>query len=315
MTRQNCYSGLVCFVVLMLCQTGMGQALQTDSHPSYKLRYGNIKEKPWRYNLTVENVLQFDIPEVGMMVTRKTILTNDYNLTFISKDEKMNLQMAVMVNEVKNNEFYNVFRYGQILNTGRVTDFSGVNGKTFHMITTALGEELEYKGNEALRGIVRTQDGRELYIGMEFLFRNVLFDYPDKTIKMGDTWKVENTNKRLDPEGVEHTTESSTTFRMEGIEKIGQRDCIKIMVDAMGTTSGFQTTTGSNPGNYETHTGTFVSSGTVYVDPKEGVVVKMNHINTTRYQIPGTTHIRNPEIGNYTEPFSSTQTTSLDLQQ
>ena len=294
--------------MLMLCQIIWGQALKNDS---YTFRYGSIKEKPWRYNLTMENVLQFNIPEEGMIVSRKTILTNDYTLTFVSQDENKNLQMDVMVNEIKNNVFHAVFRYGQVLNSGSITDFSKVNGKMFHMVTTELGEELEYKGNDELKGVVRTQDGRVLYIGMENFFQNVLFDYPEKAKAVGDSWEVENTNKTSEPAGVENTITSKTTYRLEGFEKIGDRDCLKILVDAVGNTSGFQTKTESNPGNYQTHTGTFVSSGTVYVDPIENVVIKTSHIITTR----GDMDIRLPQMGNYTEPFTSTRTVSLTLQQ
>ncbi len=143
-------------------------------------------------------------------------------------------------------------------------DMSSVKGKSFDMVLSALGNEVDVSGAEAI-SFAMEGEARSLVSS----FQNFFPDLPGKPVKIGDTWPAtasieEKTTSiviRLDFQYV-HT--------LDGIEVIDGLECARVVSQVTGAISG----SGNQGGQDMTFAGTSKGKDIWFFAVKEGTLVK-----------------------------------------
>jgi hypothetical protein len=154
-------------------------------------------------------------------------------------------------------------------------DLSSVKGKSFDMVLSPLGSEVDVSGAEAITYSIATET-RNLANGFKVFFP----DMPGKPIKVGDTWPsgnsiVENTGSL----SIHIDTQDVNT--LEGFETIDGMECARISAQSTGTVSG----SGNQMGQDLTFTGTTKGKTVYHFAVKEGVFVKAAADSTAEMSI------------------------------
>lgn len=146
-----------------------------------------------------------------------------------------------------------------------IPDMSTVNGKSFEMILSPLGKELELIGADAIQ--YESPDGTK---NISADFQDTFPDLADKPVKIGDKWPFDSTIT-----DTYSTGESKLHFEgmntLEGFENVNGMECVKISVDVTGTSEG----KGEAQGMEVVSVGEIVGKSTWYFAYKEGIFVKM----------------------------------------
>jgi hypothetical protein len=175
-------------------------------------------------------------------------------------------------------------------------DMSTVKGKTFDMVLSPLGSEVDVSGAEAITYSMGPET-RNLSSGFKMFFP----DLPGKPVKIGDTWpstagideKTGTMNIRIDFQNVN---------TLEGFETIDGMNCARISAQVTGTISG----TGNQGGADLTFSGTVKGKDVWYFAVKEGLFVKTASESTTEMSI-------DVPAGNMTIPMTQTTKSEVKL--
>jgi len=143
-------------------------------------------------------------------------------------------------------------------------DMSSVKGKSFDMVLSALGNEVDVSGAEAI-SYAMSGEVRNLASS----FKNFFPDLPGKPVKIGDTWpaaasieeKTGSLSIRIDLQYV-HT--------LDGIELIDGMECARVHSQVTATISG----SGNQMGQDLTFSGTSKGKDLWFFAIKEGTYVK-----------------------------------------
>lgn len=143
-------------------------------------------------------------------------------------------------------------------------DMKPVIGKSFDMVVSPLGIEIDVSGAEAL-----TYESPSGTSNLASGFKVFFFDLPGKPVKAGDSWptnfvieeKNDAMNVRIDMQSVN---------TLEGFETVDGMECARIIAKNTGTISG----TGFQQGMDFEISGTITGTETWYFAPKEGLYVK-----------------------------------------
>jgi hypothetical protein len=154
-------------------------------------------------------------------------------------------------------------------------DMSSVKGKSFDMVLSPLGSEVDVSAAEAITYSIATET-RSIASGFKTFFP----DLPGKAVNIGDTWpstssveeKTGSMNIRIDLQNV-HT--------LEGFETIDGKECARVSAQVTGTITG----SGSQMGQDLTFSGTLKGKDIWYFAVKDGVYVKSNTDSTTQMSI------------------------------
>jgi len=154
-------------------------------------------------------------------------------------------------------------------------DMSGVKGKSFDMVLSPLGSEVDVSGAEAITYTMATET-RNLSSGFKMFFP----DLPGKPVKVGDTWpssagneeKTGSMSIRMDFQNVN---------TLEGFEAVEGMECARISSQVTGTITG----TGNQMGADLTFAGTSKGKDVWYFAVKEGIFVKAMSESTTAMSI------------------------------
>lgn len=154
-------------------------------------------------------------------------------------------------------------------------DMSSLKGKTFDMVLSPLGSEVDVAGAEALTYDMAGET-RNLGSGFKTFFP----DLAGKPVKIGDTWpssssveeKTSSMDIRIDLQNVN---------TLEGFETVDGMECAKISSDVTGTITG----TGNQGGMDLTFGGTSKGKDVWYFAVKEGIYVKGTSESTTQMSI------------------------------
>lgn len=144
-------------------------------------------------------------------------------------------------------------------------DMTSLKGKSFDMVLSPLGAEVDVTGAEALTFDIAGESGN-LSTGFKAFFP----DLPGKPVNVGDTWpssdsieeKTGQTTIKIDLQNVN---------TLEGFEKIDGVDCARISTQVTGTISG----TGNQGGMDLAFSGTTKGKNVWYFAVKEGFFAKM----------------------------------------
>jgi len=154
-------------------------------------------------------------------------------------------------------------------------DMASVKGKSFDMVLSPLGAEVDVAGAEAISYAI-AGESRNLSSG----FKSFFPDLPGKPVKIGDTWpatanieeKTGSMNIKIDLQYV-HT--------LEGFETVDGVECARVAAQVTGTISG----TGSQGGMDLTFAGTSKGKDVWYFAVKEGCYIKAKSEATTEMSI------------------------------
>ena len=154
-------------------------------------------------------------------------------------------------------------------------DMNSIKGKSFDMVLSPLGSEVDVSGAEAI-SYDMAGETRNLGSGFKTFFP----DLAGKPVKIGDTWpssssveeKTGSMNIKVDLQNVN---------TLEGFETVDGMECAKISSDVTGTISG----TGNQGGMDLTFSGTSKGKDVWYFAVKEGIYVKGTSESTTQMSI------------------------------
>jgi hypothetical protein len=149
--------------------------------------------------------------------------------------------------------------------TGNLSpDLSPVKGKSFDMVVSPLGSEVDVSAAEAItyqsaNGTANVASGFKLFFP----------DLPGKPIKVGDTWPS-SSGAEDKSEGMAIKLDFQYVNTFEGLETIDGMECARIRSQVTGTLSG----TGNQQGMDMTISGTGKGTDLWYFAVKEGIYVK-----------------------------------------
>jgi hypothetical protein len=154
-------------------------------------------------------------------------------------------------------------------------NMSEVKGKSFDMVLSPLGSEVDVSGAEAITYDL-ANDTRNISSGFKMFFP----DMPGKPVKVGDTWpssagvdeKTTSMSIRIDFQNVN---------TLEGFEMVEGMECARISSQVTGTITG----TGNQMGADLTFSGTSKGKDVWYFAVKEGIFVKTMSESTTEMSI------------------------------
>jgi len=154
-------------------------------------------------------------------------------------------------------------------------NMDSVKGKSFDMVLSPLGAEVDVTGAEAITYDMAAET-RNLASGFKVFFP----DLPGKPVKIGDTWPS--------TDGFEEKTGSMTlridlknANTLEGFETIDGMECARVATQVTGTING----TGNQMGMDLTFSGTTKGKTIWYFPVKEGLFVKMTSESTSEMSI------------------------------
>ena len=144
-------------------------------------------------------------------------------------------------------------------------DMSTVIGKSFDMVFSSLGKEVELIGAESIEYDMGPEGTRNISSSFQDIFPN----FADKPVKIGDTWPDESTitEKSDSGEAIIHFSGVNTFVGFETIEGM---ECVKIIGEGTGTIES----TGEQQGMELVTTGEIIGKATWYFAYKEGIFIK-----------------------------------------
>ncbi len=154
-------------------------------------------------------------------------------------------------------------------------DLSSVKGKSFDMVLSVLGKEVDVSGAEAISYTLEGET-RNLASG----FKNFFPDLPGKPVKVGDTWPASA--------NIEEKTTSMTiridleyVHSLDGIETIDGVECARVVSQVTGSVNG----SGSQMGQELAFTGTVKGKDTWFFSIKGGNYVKATSESTSEMSV------------------------------
>lgn len=144
-------------------------------------------------------------------------------------------------------------------------DTSAVLGKSFDMILSRLGKEIDTSGASSLQYTVPSGGRQDLADDFQSFFP----DPPDRPVKTGDTWPSEDTVTQK-PEGGEIHLVVKHVHTLDGFETVDGFECARIKTTIKGTMTGNM----QQGGVGLSIEGRIDGTETWYFATKEGIFVK-----------------------------------------
>lgn len=252
---------LSCGVALAAAGPGTGS---TQAAASVALEYKMPAGRVLTYQGKSEESQVLEV--MGQTIDTSTASVSGFTFTAKGKKDK-NLLMGVTIDDIS------------ISVTGSQGDMSpdtsSIKGKSFDMVMSPLGNELDVSGAEAISYAIAGET-RDISSGFKTFFP----DLPGKPVKVGDTWpatasvveKTGSLNIRIDLQYV-HT--------LDGLELIDGVECARVVAQVTGTISG----SGNQMGQDMTFAGTSKGKDVWFFAIKDGHYVKSNSESTTEASI------------------------------
>ncbi len=198
-----------------------------------------------------------------------TQVVNSSTVTFKSKGLKdKNLLLGVTIDDIT----------ASITNSmqGDMSpDMATVKGKSFDMVLSPLGAEVDVTGAEA---ITFSTAGESQSVASEF--KAFFPDLPGKPVKVGDTWPSTTTvDENSGPMSIQVTLQNVNT--LEGFETIDGLECARVTTNFTGTVAG----SGNQMGMDLAISGTTKGTGSWHFAVKDGLLVKSASDSTSELTI------------------------------
>lgn len=250
------------FILIIIAMVGFGCAKKPfwgDEKSGYILSYHPSLGAVWRYEHKSDQKTNMEQMGQNIETINKTYL--GYSIQNQGLDKGGNWRATVMVDsiDVEANAMGREIR----------PDLRGFIGKSFTLIFTKHGKELEMPGADSITVDFGMMAGGKQSI--KTFFRNVLSDLPDKPVKIGESWTKRDTTD-FTQSGLKIQVLSETINTLEGVEKMLNFDCLKIATKSKASLQG----SGSQMGADLNFEGEMEGTGIWYFAFKEGLTVKAN---------------------------------------
>jgi len=173
-------------------------------------------------------------------------------------------------------------------------DVSGVKGKSFDMVLSPLGSEVDVSGAEALTFTIATETSN-LSSGFKLFFP----DLPGKPVKIGDTWPATAVTEEKTG-SVTVKVDLQYVHTLEGFESVDGMECARISSQVTGTVTG----AGNQMGQDLTFSGTTKGKDLWFFAVKEGIFVKTTSESTAEMSI---------DVAGMTIPMTQTSKSEVKL--
>jgi len=150
-------------------------------------------------------------------------------------------------------------------------DASSVVGKSFDMILSRLGKEIDVSGGSSIRYTVGIAGTRDLGSNFQALFP----DFPDKPVKIGESWPTEDSVTQKSDAGDIRIIFNSVN-NLEAVETIDGFECVRIK----GPVTGKMTGNLEQQGMALLFDAKIDGTQTWYFAVKEGILVKIEAKST-----------------------------------
>lgn len=248
-----------------------GTALATPSAPkapaqaSVNLEYKMPAGRALTYQAKTEEAQVMDV--MGQAMDTHTTTTATFSFKSKGLKEK-NLLLASTVDDM-------AIEIGSSMQGNVSPDVSSIKGKSFDMVLSPFGAEVDVTGAEALTFSVEGET-RNLANG----FKQFFPDLPGKPVKVGDSWPASSSvQEKMTSMTIQ--VETQYVHTLDGFETVDGMECAKISSQVTGTISG----SGSQMGQDMAFAGTSKGKDTWYFAVKEGIFVKVTSESTSEVSI------------------------------
>ena len=251
--------------------------------------------------------LAYQFPE-GKTLTYQTTSTQTQNLDVmgqaVSTESNSAIEFTLQPKGLKEGQYQlgvtvNSFKVEAQSPQGSITaDASSVVGKSFDMILSRLGKEIDTSGASSIRyslGIAGTRD-----LGARF--QAFFPDLPEKSVKIGDSWPSEDSVTQKSDSGDIHINFKNVNTS-EGMETVDGFECLRIK----GAVTGKMTGNLEQQGMALLFDAKIDGTQTWYFAVKEGMLVKTE----TKGSIAGVITAGDP--ANITIPMTGEMRTETHL--
>jgi hypothetical protein len=230
------------------------------------LRYHLAKGATYRYTATLEmkNTSQLPKSEMSSLLSGRVWLS--LTVDEVGKDSELICRGKLDSAMVR-------------FESGTTKDFFGGEefiGKNVRIVFSGTGKMLSVSPIDSMPPATRAKIFDE-FNPMKLL-PTILFHLPEKEIGIGDSWALDSIAAPQLP-GHKSTFQMNTEFKIEGMEKVGIYDCLKISIDG----SGRMNISGKLPNGMESVVDMKIGAGGfVYFAQKEGILVSAEQSGTTK---------------------------------
>lgn len=243
-------------LVLLIAVTGIAGAGADKAAPqgTVTLAYKFAPDITLSYKQSSTQTQDLDM----MGQTMSTVSTSSMDLTLKGKGPKDgNLLVGVTIDAMATNT--------QSPQGDITPDLSTVIGKSFDLVLSPLGKEVDVSGAAAFTVDMGQAGRRDLSSNFQGFFP----DLPDHAVKVGDTWPSEdNIVQKSDAGDIHISFKNENT--LDGFETIDGRECARVKAAIKGTISGAL----NQGGNSLALDAKLEGNSTWYFAVKEGVFVK-----------------------------------------
>jgi len=241
--------GVLAIVILSGC--ALQKPLWGDLETGLNLAYRGLESETRQYQNTV-TVIQ-DLAMIG----QKTEIKTDMGFALAAKPrEAEDLALGVTIDE---------FRVGTAGTQGSSSpDTSGIPGKSFDMVLSQLGREVDVEGAAELTYDVNPFTKSNL----KPLFQSIFPDLPSLPVRVGDTWTSTSDTTTEDSSSEIHTAVAHV-HTLVGFEAVDGLECAKISSEMTGTMNG----KGNQMGSEFTLNGKLEGTSTWHFAYREAVLV------------------------------------------
>lgn len=254
------------------------------------LSYRLAPNEVWNYQ--TNSTQKTNMEQMGQAIETETNSFSRYGVKGDGLNKQQNYVATVLIDTMS------IFSKGM----GRESrpDLSGFIGKSFGLIFTPKGKELELPGADSLTIDFGMMAGGKQSV--KTFFRNILPNLPARPVKIGETWTEQDTMD-MKQGGMDIHIMMSSMHTLEAKEMVGDVECLKIITKSKGTLEG----EGQQMGADLTFEGDLEGEGTWYFAYKNGCFVKSNSKNF----MEGTIAISGP--ANMTMPITQETTAEVTL--
>lgn len=197
-------------------------AADADPQSAVTLAYQFPEGKSLTYQITSTQTQNLDV--MGQAVSTESLSAIEFTLQPKGLKEGQ-YQLGVTVNS---------FKAEAQSPQGNITaDASSVVGKSFDMILSRLGKEIDTSGASSIRYSVGQVGTRDLGGSFQALFPDV----PDRSIKIGDSWPNEDVVTQKSDAG-DIRINFNTVNTAEGLETVDGFECMRIKGPVTGKMTG-----------------------------------------------------------------------------
>lgn len=194
-------------------------------------------------------------------------VSNACTATFRSKGPKdNNLVLGVTIDDIQ-------ITVANSMTGDMSPDMAGIKGRSFDMVLSPLGSEMDVSGAQAITYAAATETSNIAY-----LFKAFFPDLPAKAVKIGDTWPSSD-SVDMGSSSMGMRSDNQYVHTLEGFETVDGLECARISAQVTGTISG----TGNQGGMDLTMSGTSKGKVVWYFAVKEGIFVKA--VNDTTAEV------------------------------